>query len=187
MPMGNTGPSLLTVSKKKQVGNGKGVAAMMATSDSNLVVDAASCSPSSDQPERRGKVRRGNNDCSPDGRSRASPPKAQQGANEEQPIVPIQMAPAEETPSDSTVTSGDGSDDPKSVCNPLLVGMNRQIAVCDKGRALNRIMNFNIRIPTVWSIGTTYPGGSYTIEDVTFCKYRLILAGLFETYSNSEG
>lgn len=156
-------------------GNGKDAAVMMANPDSDLVPETA-CSPSSNQRRGRGKIRRGNT-CSPDGRFRASPPKGQQEVNGGQSVVPYQMAPAEETPNDSSAAEGDGSDDPKSVCNPFLVGMNRQVAVCDMGRALNRILNINIRMPTVWPIGTTYPGGSYTVEDVAFCKPHHTVAG----------
>lgn len=156
-------------------GNGKDAAVMMANPDSDLVPETA-CSPSSNQRRGQGKIRRGNT-CSPDGRFRASPPKGQQEVNGGQSVVPYQMAPAEETPNDSSAAGGDGSDDPKSVCNPFLVGMNRQVAVCDMGRALNRILNVNIRMPTVWPIGTTYPGGSYTVEDVAFCKLHHTVAG----------
>lgn len=170
----DTTSDLLTLSSGKQAGNGEDGAAMMTDSDSDSVVDAV-CSPSLDQPRRRGKMRRGDI-CSPVGRSGASPPKGQQGANEEQTIVPYRMAPAEETPSDSSAASDDGSDDPKTICNPLVVGMNRQVAVCDAGRALNRILNVNIRMPTVWPVATTYTGGSYTVEDVAFCKSHFIIA-----------
>lgn len=175
---------LLPRSNIKQAENGK-VAAVMISNYSDLVADAA-CSPSSNQRRGRGKIRRGNI-CSPDGGSRASPPKTgQQGVSDEQPIVPYQMAPAEETPGDSSAVSGDAPDDPKLACNPLLVGMNRQVAVCDMGRALNRILNINIRMPTVWPIATTYPGGSYTIEDVAFCKSHHIVAGEVWTCSDSK-
>lgn len=160
-----------TASELKQAENGKDAAVMIA----NLGSDAA-CSPSSDQRRRGGKIRRGDI-CSPGGGSRANPPKGQQGVKDEQPIVPYQMAPAEETPGDSSAASGDDSDDPEVACIPWLVGMNRRVAVCDTGRALNRILNINIRMPTVWPIATTYTGGSYTIEDVSFCKSYQIFAG----------
>lgn len=169
----DTSPDLLTLSSGEQAGSGKDGAAMMANPDSDLVVNAA-CWPSSNQPRRQGKIRRGDI-CNPDGRSRGSPPKGQQGANEGQPIAPYQMAPTEGTPSGSSAASGDGSDN--TICNPLLVGLNRQVAVCDMGRALNRILNINIRMPTVWPTGTQYSGGSYTIEDVTICKSYLIVGG----------
>lgn len=180
----DTASDLLTPGKIKQAGNGNDAAVMMANSDSELVADAG-CSPSLNQRRGRGKIRRGNI-CSPDGQPRASPPKGQQEVNDEQPIVPYQMAPAEETPGDSSAASGDSSNDPKLACNPLLVGLNRQVAVCDTGKALNRILNINIRMPTVWPIGTTYPGGSYTIEDITFCKSHHIVAGEVWTCSKSE-
>lgn len=173
----DTASDLLTDGSGEQAGNGKDGTAMMADSGSNIVAEAE-CSPSLNQPRRRGKIRRGDV-CSPDGRSRASPPKGQQGANEEKPIVPYQMAPAEESSGDSSATSGVDSDDPETICNPLIVGMNRQIAVCDTGRALNRILNINIRMPTVWPIATTYTGGSYTVEDVAFCKSHFIPAWRF--------
>lgn len=169
----DTASDLLTRGNAKQLGNGIDTGVMMANSDSDLVADAT-CSPSSNQRRGRGKIRR-DNICSPGDRSRAGPPKGQLKVNDEQPTVPYQMAPAEETPSDSSAAAGDSFDDPKMACNPLLVGMNRQVAVCDMGRALNRILNINIRMPTVWPIATTYPGGSYTIEDVAFCKSYHIL------------
>lgn len=180
----DTGSDLLTRSIIKKAGNGKDAAVMMANSDSDLVPESA-CSPSSNQRRGRGRIRRGNT-CSPDGRSRARPPKGQQEVNDGQPVVPYQMAPAEETPSDNSAAADDGSNDPKLACNPLLVGMNRQIAVCDMGRALNRILNINIRMPTNWPIATTYPGGSYTVEDVAFCKPHHIVAGETWKCSNSE-
>lgn len=166
-------PGLLTFNSGKQDGNAKDGAAMMANPDSDLVVDAA-CSPSSNQPRRQGKIRRGGI-CTPDGQSRASP---LQGQHEEQPIAPYQMAPAEETPNDSSAASDDGSGGP--ICNPLIVGLNRQVAVCDNGRAINRILNINVRMPTIWPIGPTYSRGSYTIEDVSSCKSYLIVAWEFE-------
>lgn len=180
----NTASDLLTRSIIKKTGNGKDAAVMMANSDSDLVPETA-CSPLSKQRRGRGKIRRGNT-CSPDGRFRASPPKGQQEVNDGQPVVPYQMAPAEGTPNDSSAAEGDGSDDPKLACNPYLVGMNRQVAVCDMGRAFNRILNINIRMPTVWPIATTYPGGSYTVEDVSFCKPDHIVAGETWKCSNSE-
>lgn len=176
----NTASDLLTRSIVKDIGNAKAAAVMMANSDSDLVSETA-CSPSSNQRRGRGKIRR-ENTCSPDGRFIASPAKGQQEFNYGQ---PHQMAPAEETPNDSPAAADDGFDDPKLACNPLLVGMNRQVAVCDMGRALNRILNINIRMPTVWPIATTYPGGSYRVEDVAFCEPHHIVAGETWKCSNS--
>lgn len=176
----DTGSGILTrsINIKKARNNGKDDAVVMMADSSDtadLVVQETACSPpSSNQRQGRGKkVRRGNTCSAPDGWSRGSPPRGvQREFNDGQSGVPYQMAPAEESPSDrsSAAEAGDGSDDPKLACNPMLVGMNRQVAVCDMGRAFNRILNINIRMPTVWPIGTTYPGGSYTVEDVTFCK-----------------
>lgn len=176
----DTGPDLLTPSIiiKKARNDGEDSAAVMMADSSDTaddLVPETACSPPSSNQRRggRGKIRRGNTCSTPDGWSRDSPPKGQQEFHDGQSGVPYQMAPAEEspTPGDSSArAAGDGSDDPKLACNPMLVGMNRQVAVCDMGRALNRILNINIRMPTVWPIGTTYPGGSYTVEDVTFCK-----------------
>ena len=173
----DTGSDLIAVRSGEQAGTVKDGTAMMANSGSNIVAEAE-CSPSLNQPRRRWKIRRGDL-CSPDGQSRASPPNGQQGANEGKPIVPYQMAPDEERQSSSSSASGNDSDDSETICNPLVVGMNRQIAVCDTGRALNRILNINIRMPTVWPIATTYTGGSYTIEDVAFCKSHFILLWRF--------
>lgn len=173
----DTASDLIAARGGEQAGTVKDDAAMMANSGSNIVAEAE-CSPSLNQPRRRGKIRRGDV-CGPDDRSRASPPKSQQGANEEKKTVPYQMAPDEESPSGSSAPSGNASDDPETICDPLVVGMNRQIAVCDTGRALNRILNINIRMPTVWPIATTYTGGSYTIEDVAFCKSHFTLAWRF--------
>lgn len=173
----DTGSDQIAVRSGEQAGTVKDGTAMMANTGSNGVA-VAECSPSLNQPRRRGKTRRGDV-CSPDGQSRASPPKGQQGANEEKRIVPYRMAPDEERPSSGAAASGKDTDDAESICNPLVVGMNRQIAVCDTGRALNRILNINIRMPTVWPIATTYTGGSYTVEDVAFCKPHFILAWKF--------
>lgn len=180
----DTGSDLLTRPITKQAMDWNDAAVMMTDSSNSDLVPETACSPSSNQ-RRGGKIRRGNTCSAPDGRSRESPPKGQQEVNDGQPGVPYQMAPAKETPGDSSAAAGDGSDDPKLVCNPMLVGMNRQVAVCDMGRALNRILNINIRMPTVWPIGTTYPGGSYTVEDVAFCKPHHTYIVAAETLENA--
>lgn len=181
----DTRSDLLTRSIIKKARNRNDAAVMIADSSDSDLIPETTCSPSSNQRRGGGKIRRGNTCSAPDGRSRESPPKGQQEFNDGQPGVPYQMAPAEETPGDSSAAAGDGSDDPKLICNPMLVGMNRQVAVCDMGRALNRILNINIRMPTVWPIGTTYPGGSYTVEDVAFCKPHHTYIVAAETLENA--
>lgn len=134
------------------------------------------CSPSSNDQARKkqsSKLRRG--EACPLDRSwdKTTPPNGQDQQEQEQGQQPHQIFNPDNTennPSANKAAFPDFNDDSHHICNPMLVGLDRKIPVCDSGKMLDRSI-YQGRIDHVENIMAS---GLYVLLDVTPGIYHLL-------------
>ena len=131
------------------------------------------CSPSSNDQGRKkqsSKVRRGQ--ACPLDRSwdKTTPPNAQDQQEQGQQLHQISNPDNTDNISGANKAASSDFDDDYQICNPMLVGLNRKVPVCDSGRVLDRSI-YQGRIDYVENIMT---GGLYTLLDVAPGIYHLL-------------